>query len=124
MCLIKIHRFPKLAKEDIVVYKELDIVEKNEYKTPYQHVLVKLNSYIYNTLPIWFGIFNFRKIEGEGVHSYKYPRKGLFKAIIPKGSWYYIGIIGNYASNKLYITNEQVCSVDTSFKATTKKILV
>lgn len=124
MCLIKTHMFPKRAKEDIVVYKELNNIGKYVYMTPYQHTPVKLNSYIYNSLPIWFGIFNSNKIEGEGVHSYTYPSKGLFKAIIPKGSWYYIGWgIVDCASNKLYITNEQVCSVSNG-KVITRKIPV
>lgn len=121
MCLIKTHRFPKYTHKDIIVYKRLKSVH-GEWYTPYQCVNIKLNSLIYNHNLILYGVFT-DTIEGCGVHSYEEPRVSLFKSIIPKGSWYYIGNDGDIASNKLYVTNEQVCAIPNG-KVVTKKILV
>ena len=128
MCLIidktihtgKFGCMPKIAKNDILVYKCLDISTFSGRKiiTPYKHY------------PITFdenGIFTYPKVRlqkianteiTKGIHAYynkvvadKEPWIGvieIFYAIIPKGSRYFIGVAGDIVSNNMRIfkTNE------------------
>lgn len=111
MCLIKRHWFPKRAHEDIVCYKCLKRCD-GDFVTPYCRIKVVPGKTILTSAKnIFWGIFH-KKIEGEGVHSLVncknlYSNSIIFKAIIPKGAWYYDGEYGVRASNKLIITSKQ-----------------
>lgn len=111
MCLIKCHRLPKRAHEDIVCYKCL---KKNNLGFVTQYCETKVvpgKTILTSAKNIFWGIFR-KEIHGEGVHSLVNCKKLeynsiVFKAIIPKGAWYYNGKYGDLASNKLIITSER-----------------
>ena len=111
MCLVKCHWFPKRAHEDIVCYKCLERCNLG-FVTPCQRTKVIPGGTILTSAKnIFWGIFR-KKIYGEGVHSLAdckllYSNSIIFKAIIPKGAWYYKGKDGDLASNKLIITSKR-----------------
>lgn len=120
MCLYKTHIFPKRAKKDIIVYKALKYSEDTRsYYTPFRQEDVIFNTTLKSKKSIFKGIFK-KHIQAEGVHSERtlfYATRFrwnlinptfIFVAIIPKGSYYYIGEDGDMASNKLVITDRKV----------------
>lgn len=111
MCLIKCNRFPKKAQEDIVCYKCLR-KKGLGFVTPYLETkVIPGKTILTSAKSIFWGIFK-NEICGEGVHSFVNCEKLendsiVFKAIIPKGAWYYNGKYGERASSKLIITNKR-----------------
>lgn len=111
MCLVKCHWFPKKAYEDIVCYKCLNRNDSG-FVTPYCRTeVIPGKTILTSAKNIFWGIFS-KNIYGEGVHSFVKGKKigyrsVVFKAIIPKGAWYYIGKDGDLASNKLIITGKR-----------------
>ena len=110
MCLYIGKNSSFIAKSDIIVYKELKQIGKNDYVTPHQDFPVKLDN-----LLIPEGIatekpcgFKYRIEEGT-IHAYSIiPRPGIyFKAIIKRGTKFWIqDDLTEVAAEKLYITSE------------------
>ena len=110
MCLYTNNKYPHIAEEDIVVYKILD----ENLRSPYQDFQYELNKeYInedekgvsdYSPFAIdsgYFHAFRTRELARDKIRSiYIWKRVGLklFKAVILKGSNYYIDM-----------HNEQIC---------------
>ena len=117
MCLYigKNSRF--IAKSDIIVYKELKQIGKNDYVTPCQDFPVKLDN-----LLIPEGIatekpcgFKYRIEEGT-IHAYTSSNGNdlKFKAIIKKGTKFWIqDDLTEVAAEKLYITSELAGNEET-----------
>ena len=128
------HTGPKIAKRDIKVYKGLipfcyvkNSVSVNNFLTPFQKKLVvsQHNQIIMESEldSPRYGSWNGKAVEmiNKGIHAYR--RKNdtllnaynaynaynihLFKAIIPKGSSYYIGMKGEIVSNKLIVYTDK-----------------
>lgn len=126
MCLIKDKRYhvfnrPLVAEEDIVCYKQLYVIYKDEIVTPYTYIHVPtkciqknkkkripfkaeiLNKFIF----IWRHVLGFSNIVEDGfIHSHVHlPRNSYlyhtFQCIIPKGTKYFIGTNDDYASEQI-----------------------
>ena len=137
MCLVRSNIFcgPKYATKDIICYKVLCKNYQNEYFSPCQHFIYKLNKCVssnfsftlststyfppqieYNSLKL---IRNFNCVT-QGLHSFKYlfaaiefkdcfVKEGIvMKCIIPKGSWYYEGTDFELVSDNIIINREIV----------------
>ena len=110
MCLYIGKNSSFIAKSDIIVYKELKQIGKNNYVTPCQDFPVKLDN-----LLIPEGIatekpcgFKYRIEEGT-IHAYTSSNGNdlKFKAIIKKGTKFWIqDDLTEVAAEKLYITSE------------------
>ena len=111
MCLYIGKNSSFIAKSDIIVYKELKQIGKNDYVTPCQDFPVKLDN-----LLIPEGIatekpcgFKYRIEEGT-IHAYTSSDGGndlKFKVIIKKGTKFWIqDDLTEVAAEKLYITSE------------------
>ena len=110
MCLYIGKNSSFIAKSDIIVYKELKQIGKNDYVTPCQDFPVKLDN-----LLIPEGIatekpcgFKYRIEEGT-IHAYTSSNGNdlKFKAIIKKGTKFWIqDDLTEVAAKKLYITSE------------------
>lgn len=114
MSLLCNTRFPKIAKQDIVVVKKINI---DNYKSAmmqsqYEPNVVKKLSLKHLYLFFYHGIVH-KKVH-QGLHSFteeeskKYSKTGRdVVGIIPKGSWYYEeyhnGKVREYVSTKLKI---------------------
>lgn len=122
MCLYTKQILPKVAKKDIVVYKVLD----HNMFSPYYGLSYLLNRKITSKLMRYDHVWNPSTqifIVEEGLHAYTKRRVAyvkqhylnkvdgedflttysVYKAIIPKGSKYYIGLNGDIASDALII---------------------
>lgn len=111
MCLIKIHKFPRIAFKDIVVYKQLRVSILG-IRTPYRHIsIIPGVTTIKSAKSILYGVFK-EIIEEEGVHAYLEQKLfcdyeiQIFKAIIPKWSLYYMGKDHDIAASKMFITDK------------------
>lgn len=121
MCLLKakrLHPFnrPLVAKEDIVCYKKLYQFTKNVYFTPCTKVQVPIEC-IQHKVPfeaqilsksefIWRHILGFSNCVEDGfIHSFQesgYSSSFMtFKCLIPKGTKYFVGMQGDYASERI-----------------------
>lgn len=114
MCLNPKHKNAKVAKKDIECIKWLDKDNKN-FISPYQCMIYKLGS----TYEAKFSFHN-DTIE-EGIHAFrgtrvwytKYFKSStvcktdvFVKAIIPKGTKYYVGKNYDIVAEKMIITKE------------------
>lgn len=115
MCLhLKKGTRAKIAKEDIVVYKCLEM-EDGKYITPYMHFNVEMGKtysseltkfkatpiFKYDTFDCYADVF-------QGLHTFvnydetkrfcQLHNRILVKCIIPKGSTYYVGIFADIAA--------------------------
>ena len=131
MCLFSIEPAPRITQEDIECFKILR--EKDgQWITPFRDYPVKFNVELIaegdDYEETFIDIFGFYKVDkgyfhsctsGESTRKYAeeikvaYTRRGRkcplltgFKAIIPKGSKYYIGSRGDICSDKLIILKE------------------
>lgn len=121
MCLIKDkvfhrHNRPLIADRDIPCYKKLQQVGKNTYITPITDTQVPIEC-IQDKVPfeaqilskfkfIWNHILGFGRFVEDGfIHSFQeddgYRLYEVFKCIIPKGTKYFIGYEGEYASERI-----------------------
>ena len=117
MCLYIGKNNSFIAKSDIIVYKELKQIGKNDYVTPCQDFPVKLDN-----LLIPEGIatekpcgFKYRIEEGT-IHAYTSSNGNYlkFKAIIKKGTKFWIqDDLTEVAAEKLYITSELAGNEET-----------
>ena len=133
MCLQTKQREPKIAEEDIIVYKLLvETNKENELKSPYTEFFYTTgeeytteikpsndDSYLDNEASYYqqeddrdeyYGI-------GEGFHSAISAKRlsrliqwksKVYECIIPKGSEYYIGFSDLLVSNKIIVTGEEI----------------
>ena len=126
MCLIKSHRFPKIAWKPIKVYKVLVYFNKKLY-TPFFWSSVKLNSTI-KAHKKWYSNLGGYFVSGEGVHSYRNFKDArhckkylntdnpdnyyfIVESKIPRFSLYWEGKDVNHseiASTKLYLTDKKI----------------
>lgn len=116
MCLIKIHKFPRIAFKDIVVYKYVlhTVNPRTGYRcvmTPYRMFEITPGKTVVKSKKcILRGIFK-STIEAEGVHaltemSLLHIGVDVYKAIIPKWSLYYMGEYHDIAASKMFITDK------------------
>ena len=118
MCLYTKQIKPKVAEKDLVVYKVLDY----NMGSPYYGLLYPLNRKVTSELLCYDHVWNPRNqlfnVE-EGLHAFtnrlaahshaqclEYSNghiQFVYKAIIPKGSKYYIGIDNDIASDALIV---------------------
>ena len=113
MCLVvsgKNNMF--IAKEDIIVYKQLEKSESGGYVTAYQKFPVKLNSILIPEGDFMLESYGPKYQIGKGViHAYiKIPRSGTyFEAVIKKGTKFWIqDDLSEVAAEKLYLTDKEV----------------
>ena len=113
MCLYTINRKPFVAKRDYIVYKYLR-KEGNNYVTPFQEKIVRLQDTIKAELKTNYENDNGHRIMvGAGfVHAVLREYKNYdiaFKAIIKKGTEFYIGEdISDICAREIFITDEVV----------------
>lgn len=127
MCLFKDKKFhpfnrPLIAEEDIVCYKILRQVCNTAYITPCTATLIP-REYIQDKVPfkaeiinkaqfIWRHVLGFSDVVTDGfIHSLvnnPFPcfMYTTFKCIIPKGTKYFIGYEGDYASEQIIFVEE------------------
>lgn len=130
MCLFTKQKEPLIAQEDIKCFKILR-EESGQWITPYRDYPIKFNIELTsedNEKDTLLKVFGFYQVDKGYFHScnskesaikymqdikitytrrkYKCPPLTAFKAIIPKGSKYYIGAGEDLCSNKLIIINE------------------
>ena len=112
MCLIKTHRFPKISRKPIQVYKVLRL-EGDKLITPYQKQLCQVGKTIKAKHSWLKGIFK-DKIKGEGVHAYiidafaftvsgHYINHYVYPCEIPPFTPYWVGQSGDIAASKMII---------------------
>ena len=97
---------PKIAWKDIPVYKTLSHYNSGKIKTPYQShpVIFHKKKAVLRSI-----LIPYNEEVSKGIHAYikntvSYPSHcKLHKAIIPKGSLYYIGKYDEIVSTKLII---------------------
>ena len=107
MCLVKKHRFPKIAWKPIKVYKYVNPYNNNiEFETPYMHKSYKFGEII-KAKCSWIKTFFKNEVNGEGVHAYPRPMLASHLATIPKFSLYWKGKYGDIASTKLIVHNKK-----------------
>lgn len=117
MCLfIKGSKIPKIAKNDIIVYKYFSI-----------YWLMKSNSLVSTIIGYDYGEFNYSKVikakglnwkvikfilkgrvYGGFIHCYKYNNGGCIRCIIPKGTLYYEGSDGELCARKLFVYKPEI----------------
>ena len=130
MCLFSKEVIPRIAQEDIECFKILR-KENGQWITPYRDYPIEFNVELTakgEEDSSFLDIFGFYKVDKGYFHSCiskestqeyakeirvaytrrrcKCPSLTGFKAIIPKGSKYYIGTRGDICSNKLIILKE------------------
>lgn len=110
MCLIKLHKYPKIAKKDIFCIK---VLKKSDYAliTPYtKHEIrsniqkEKLNSIdLISTIKCCYISENWIHSHTFYASLHRYFNNGfyIFLCIIPKGTLYYIGKDDDYCSKEL-----------------------
>lgn len=121
MCLFKSlgahpHNRPLIADRDIICYKKVQQVGKDAYITPCTNAEIPIEC-IQNKVPfeaqilskfkfIWRHVFGFGRFVEDGfIHTYQADNGWgfykVFKCIIPKGTKYFVGIQGDYASERI-----------------------
>lgn len=126
MCLVKNkafhpHNRPLIADKDIICYKKLRQIEETVYVTPCTYIQVPIEC-IQDKVPfeatilhkfsfIWRHVFGFVDFVEDGfIHTYQEDngRRNyeVFKCIIPKGTKYFVGIHGDYASEQIIFAEQ------------------
>ena len=110
MCLYIGKNSSFIAKSDIIVYKELKQIGKNDYVTPCQDFPVKLDNLLIPEGIVTEKSCGFKyRIEEGTIHAYTSSNGNdlKFKAIIKKGTKFWIqDDLTEVAAEKLYITSE------------------
>ena len=128
MCLFKSkglhsHNRPLIADRDITCYKKVQQVGKNAYITPCTDTPIPIEC-IQNKVPfeaqilskfkfIWRHVFGFSRFVEDGfIHTHQEDNKSItlevFECIIPKRTKYFVGIQGDYASERIIFLNKMV----------------
>lgn len=129
MCLVKDKRYhvfnrPLIAEEDIVCYKQLYINWLGESTAPYTNTPIPIKciqkdkrkripfkAKVINKFEfIWDHVFGFSHLVADGfIHTFSsvpsyfdlHRNERIFQCIIPKGTKYFIGNDGDYASEQI-----------------------
>ena len=110
MCLITNRQKPLVTDRDLIVCKNL-VLKGNEWVTPIRHTPIT-NNLLESSIPVKPEndmIYGHHQIDGEGVHAYtNLANRVGFKAIIPKGTQFWISSgLTEIASTKLILTEEE-----------------
>lgn len=123
MCLITRQNEPLIAEEDIIVFKNLKNSGNNDYVSPYQGFHFEINkiytdtkeSHIqqltinsdpaYSITQGWF--HSYSTLDGATKNCIFHGDVILVKAMIPKGTPYYLGICGDVCSKRIKLI--EVC---------------
>lgn len=130
MCLFKDKGFhsnnrPLIAEKDIICYKKIQQVGRNAYITPCTYTQIPIEC-IQDKVPfkavilsrfkfIWRHILGFSDIVTDGfIHTFSSVplyfdlsrNNRVFKCIIPKGTIYFIGDDGDYASKQIIFVEQ------------------
>ena len=120
MCLIKTHDEPKIAQDDIEVWKVLTDDGLSPYLDyPYQIGMNKPTEQSVVPVPVEQSQINvgylhaYRKKETAELNAFKYTRiigveHVVHRMLIPKGTAYYEGIDGDICSECLYWPEEKI----------------
>ena len=110
-----------IAKEDLIVYKQLKKISKNKYVTPVLEYPVFLNNYLVPEEILFERPHGFKnKITKGAINAFTYseynPKYPYFRAIIKKGTRFWIqDDLEEIAAESLYITNELAGYEETDF---------
>ena len=128
MCLFKNtgfhpHNRPLTADRDIICYKKVQQVGKDTYITPCTIAPIPIEC-IQNKVPfkaqilskfkfIWRHVFGFGRFVEDGfIHTYQDDNKStifeVYECIIPKGTKYFIGLQGDYASERIIFLKKMI----------------
>jgi hypothetical protein len=125
MCLKATHTQPKIAEEDIVCYKVLRKIFFT-YWTPYTKTFVRLNHLFEAKGEEEVDLFENPEIRQGFIHAFLnkqiairecfdlYDYHAIFKnfiivkAIIKKGTKYFLGKYGDICAKEIFITNEMI----------------
>lgn len=116
MCLIKTHRFPKISRKPIIVYKRFIELGNNQLQTPCIGLLCKCGSVIKSSDHWYKGIFK-HTIGREGVHAYVIKdyflpynpsNHKLYICEIPPYTPYWIGAYDEIAASKMKIIEKSI----------------
>lgn len=114
MCLVKLQRFPKRAKEDIKCYKVLAVVNADDV-TMYYSSPVYYEKYTFENNKCEkkskFKLFEilFSNTISKGIHTFNTKKNNIhyaliqYDAIIPKGTLYYVGRDNDLVSERLIV---------------------
>lgn len=110
MCLITNRQKPLVTDRDLIVCKNL-VLKGNEWFTPIRDTQITGNL-LESSIPVEPEndmIYGQHQIDGEGVHAYtNLANRVGFKAIIPKGSLFWVSSdLMEIASTKLILTEEE-----------------
>ena len=110
MCLITNRQKPLVTDRDLIVCKNL-VLKGNEWVTSIRHTPIT-NNLLESSIPVKPEndmIYGHHQIDGEGVHAYtNLANRVGFKAIIPKGTQFWISSgLTEIASTKLILTEEE-----------------
>lgn len=130
MCLESKTIFPKIAKEDIICYKVIDIKGYSVYNRSYQYDEHKINKanggsrlikdilfyFFYRKKYLFvryvFGILHSFKSKYFALNLFNNLRKDesytIWECVIPKGSLYFEGYYNEYGSRKLKLVR-RIC---------------
>lgn len=113
MCLIANHKTVKIAKKNIICYKEV-LKSGRLLESPHRGAFYRLNAFNFADRFVCESSNDHQNVY-RGLHSYKsikdlgleYPQSTILKCTIPKGALYYEGRHNGdgygYASNYLYV---------------------
>ena len=124
---------PKIADTDILVYKMLTLNDEGEIVTPYQRYLIIFDengTFTYSKVrlkkignsEITKGIHSFLSEIGAWLLRYHEFDRSIHYAIIPKGSRYFIGVVGDIVSNNLIVFENK--EVYKKYKSTHKVTII
>lgn len=113
--LISYNRFPKIARQDISCFKNLERISYNKYVTPYKKFPVIISSMLI-AQGSSFSLNGFDKGRGY-IHAYRelydaVSKSKIFnnwitvKCIIPKGTKYHLGKNHDICAKKMYLVCE------------------
>lgn len=117
MCLyIKGSKFPKIAKDDIIVYKyfsEYELKRNNSLVSPivgYDYGKFEYSKVIKAKGLNWQAIKSIFKgrVHGGFIHCYMNKYGGEIRCIIPKGTLYYKGLSEELCARKLFVYKPEI----------------
>lgn len=141
MCLYTTNKKAFIAKSDLEVAKyfrnKIDYMSLGYYITPFQQEAVYPNTILKPESPIKFSLIGQNKfgdyiysIGAGAIHAMIIPTDAknfstfALKAIIPKGTKYWVGTTGeSICAERLYITNDEFQNIDIIDKGIYKEIL-
>ena len=113
MCLTKSHRYPKIARKDILVWKEMNPRGETRAVSTVMNFTYTLGK-TYSLLGLfWILKYIFKDSINTGFHSFDFKKtqplksgvmySGYYLCVIPAGSFYFIGKYNDIVSNNIII---------------------